>query len=151
MNAWVHTNTKPQISSTRRRGPGWRIHGSVEDTKLSTNKQHSLSVCVYYCRTYYKAVRVTKKRQILFGKKKSWQTYHPEKGFQFVSLKSRNHAFCFKVPEKPLKPPQSLRIAPMNRTYRVELPEYQNTENPKYQKSKVPNTLMRPYIFVTRF
>jgi hypothetical protein len=22
---------------------GWRIHGSVEDTKLSTNKQHSLS------------------------------------------------------------------------------------------------------------
>jgi hypothetical protein len=24
-------------------GPGWRIHGSVEDTKLSTNKQHSLS------------------------------------------------------------------------------------------------------------
>jgi hypothetical protein len=23
---------------------GWRIHGSVEDTKLSTNKQHSLSV-----------------------------------------------------------------------------------------------------------
>jgi hypothetical protein len=24
-------------------GPGWRIHGSVEDTKLSTNKQHTLS------------------------------------------------------------------------------------------------------------
>ena len=24
------------------RGLGWRIHGSVEDTKLSTNKQHSL-------------------------------------------------------------------------------------------------------------
>ena len=42
MNAWVHTNTKPQISSTRSRGLGWRIHGSVEDTKLSTNKQHSL-------------------------------------------------------------------------------------------------------------
>ena len=39
---------------------------------------------------------------------------------------------------------------PMNRTYGVELPEYQNTENPKNQKSKVPNTLMRPYIFVTR-
>ena len=31
--------THPSI----RRGPGWRIHGSVEDTKLSTNKQHSLS------------------------------------------------------------------------------------------------------------
>ena len=27
----------------RSRGLGWRIHGSVEDTKLSTNKQHSLS------------------------------------------------------------------------------------------------------------
>ena len=27
------------------RGLGWRIHGSVEDTKLSTNKQHSLSLC----------------------------------------------------------------------------------------------------------
>jgi hypothetical protein len=42
-------------------------------------------------------------------------------------------------------------IDPMNRTYGVELPKYQNTENPKYQKSKVPNTLMRPYIFVTGF
>ncbi len=30
------------------RGLGWRIHESVEDTKLSTNKQHTLSlVCVY--------------------------------------------------------------------------------------------------------
>ena len=27
------------------RGLGWRKHGSVEDTKLSTNKQHSLSLC----------------------------------------------------------------------------------------------------------
>ena len=44
MNACVHTYTKPQTSSTRRRGPGWRIHGSVEDTKLSTNKQHTLSL-----------------------------------------------------------------------------------------------------------
>ena len=42
-------------------------------------------------------------------------------------------------------------IDPMNRTYGVDLPKYQSTENPKYQKSKVPNTLMRPYIFVTRF
>ena len=32
------------------RGPGWRIHGSVEDTKLSTNKQHSLS-CLPAVRT----------------------------------------------------------------------------------------------------
>ena len=43
VNAWVHTYTKPQISSTRSRSLGWRIHESVEDTKLSTNKQHSLS------------------------------------------------------------------------------------------------------------
>ena len=42
VNAWVHTYTKPQTSSTRSRGLGWRIHESVEDTKLSTNKQHSL-------------------------------------------------------------------------------------------------------------
>jgi hypothetical protein len=27
-----------------KRGPGWRIHGGVEDTKLSTNKEHSLSL-----------------------------------------------------------------------------------------------------------
>jgi hypothetical protein len=40
----VHTNTKPQIPSTRGRSLGWRMHGSVEDTKLSTNKQHSLSL-----------------------------------------------------------------------------------------------------------
>jgi len=26
------------------RGPGWRIHGGVEDTKFSTNKQLSLSL-----------------------------------------------------------------------------------------------------------
>ena len=26
-----------------KRGLGWRMHGSVEDTKLSTNKQHALS------------------------------------------------------------------------------------------------------------
>ena len=34
------------------RGLGWRIPGSVEDTKLSTNKQHSLScacACAYAC------------------------------------------------------------------------------------------------------
>jgi len=42
MTACVHTYTRSQTSSTRRRGPGWRIHGIVEDTKLSTNKQHSL-------------------------------------------------------------------------------------------------------------
>jgi hypothetical protein len=44
VNACVHTFTKPQTSSTRSRGLGRRIHGSVEDTKLSTNKQHSLSL-----------------------------------------------------------------------------------------------------------
>ena len=46
MNACAHTYTKPQTSSTRSRGLGWRIHGSVEDTKLSTNKQHTLSPCL---------------------------------------------------------------------------------------------------------
>ena len=29
------------------RGPGWRIHGGVEDTKLSTNKQHTLSSTLF--------------------------------------------------------------------------------------------------------
>ena len=48
MNACGHTYTKSQTPSTRRRGPGWRIHGSVEDTKLSTNKQHSLSTSRNY-------------------------------------------------------------------------------------------------------
>ena len=43
VNACVHTYTKPQTSSTRSRGLGWRIHESVEDTKLSTNKQHTLT------------------------------------------------------------------------------------------------------------
>jgi hypothetical protein len=53
MNVCGHTYTKSQTPSTRRRGPGWRIHGSVEDTKSSTNKQHSLSytkVCFAYLR-----------------------------------------------------------------------------------------------------
>ena len=41
----------PQTSSTRSRGLGRRMHESVEDTKLSTNKQHSLSWqrCVIQC------------------------------------------------------------------------------------------------------
>ena len=43
VNACGHTYTKPQTPSTRSRGLGWRIHESVEDTKLSTNKQHTLS------------------------------------------------------------------------------------------------------------
>jgi len=33
-----------QASPGRSRGLGWRIHESVEDTKLSTNKQHTLSL-----------------------------------------------------------------------------------------------------------
>ena len=48
VNAWVHTYTKSQTPSTRSRGLGWRIHESVEDTKLSTNKQHSLSTAYEY-------------------------------------------------------------------------------------------------------
>ena len=44
MNACVQTYTEPQTSSTRSCGLGRRIHGSVEDTKLSTNKQHSPSL-----------------------------------------------------------------------------------------------------------
>ena len=51
VNACVHTYTKSQTPSTRRRGPGWRIHGSVEDTKLSTNKQHTLSLSPWRCRS----------------------------------------------------------------------------------------------------
>ena len=51
MDACVHTYTKSQTPSTRRRGPGWRIHGSVEDTKLSTNKQHTLSLSPWRCRS----------------------------------------------------------------------------------------------------
>ena len=49
MDACVHTYTKPQTSSTRSRGLGWRIHESVEDTKLSTNKQHTLSQYLFRC------------------------------------------------------------------------------------------------------
>jgi hypothetical protein len=41
----------------QRRGPGWRIHGSVEDTKLSTNKQLSLS------QVWSRAVKCTRKTQ----------------------------------------------------------------------------------------
>jgi len=31
------------------RSPGWRIHGGVEDTKFSTNKQLSLSLSLSLC------------------------------------------------------------------------------------------------------
>ena len=39
----THTHTHMHAYNLESRGLGWRIHGSVEDTKLSTNKQHSLS------------------------------------------------------------------------------------------------------------
>ena len=35
--------------------PGWRIHASVEDTKLSTNKQHTLSHLFAYSFVFYGA------------------------------------------------------------------------------------------------
>ena len=57
VNACVHTYTKPQTSSTRSRGLGWRIHESVEDTKLSTNKQHTLSGPLVPCTRGYKDKR----------------------------------------------------------------------------------------------
>jgi hypothetical protein len=50
------TRTRPRTMArlTRSRGLGWRIHGSVEDTKLSTNKQHSLSAaCVQESRARF--------------------------------------------------------------------------------------------------
>jgi len=31
------------LEDSVKQGLGWRIHESVEDTKLSTNKQHTLS------------------------------------------------------------------------------------------------------------
>jgi hypothetical protein len=37
------TENPPNLQPSTSRSLGWRIHGSVEDTKLSTNKQHSLS------------------------------------------------------------------------------------------------------------
>ena len=58
VNACVHTYTKPQTSSTRSRGLGWRIHESVEDTKLSTNKQHSLSLRSFSADSAYYLFRI---------------------------------------------------------------------------------------------
>ncbi len=54
----LHVKTSPVVVSAAQwvsphdiivmesRGLGRRIHGSVEDTKLSTNKQHTLSLCL---------------------------------------------------------------------------------------------------------
>jgi hypothetical protein len=49
------------------RGPGWRIHGSVEDTKLSTNKQHSLSTYVYVRNDVHIHMCVYRERDSGFG------------------------------------------------------------------------------------
>jgi hypothetical protein len=38
-----HHRDRP-VQRALRLGPGWQIHGSVEDTKLSTNKQHTHSL-----------------------------------------------------------------------------------------------------------
>jgi hypothetical protein len=43
--ARAHVHQKDLIDrQLMSRGLGWRIHESVEDTKLSTNKQHTLSI-----------------------------------------------------------------------------------------------------------
>ena len=41
-------------------GPGWRIHGSVEDTKSSTNKQHTLSLSSKSRATSLRSSRLTR-------------------------------------------------------------------------------------------
>jgi hypothetical protein len=46
------------------------------------------------------------KKTLNFAWEKKLRDLSPSKGFQFVSLKPRNLAFCFKVPEKPLKTPR---------------------------------------------
>jgi len=43
-------NKASQTPNTRRHGPGCRIHRSVEDTKLSTSKQHTLSITPLHMR-----------------------------------------------------------------------------------------------------
>jgi len=61
------------------RGLGWRIHESVEDTKLSTNKQHSLS------RSGDQSTAVSPKKLVdsLFDSGSKWVTqYKAEKGRQ---------------------------------------------------------------------
>jgi hypothetical protein len=52
---FCHTRTHTHTHTSR--GLGRRIHGSVEDTKLSTNKQHTLShTCMHACiHTYIQA------------------------------------------------------------------------------------------------
>jgi len=60
VTVWVHTYTKPQTSSTRSRGLGWRIHESVEDTKLSTNKQHTTRWSGIHIRTVLSTVSATR-------------------------------------------------------------------------------------------
>ena len=38
------------------RGLGWRMHESVEDTKLSTNKQHTLSLKINWIESHANVV-----------------------------------------------------------------------------------------------
>jgi len=53
--------------------------------------------------------RAGKKCQILLEKKKELRDLSTSKGFQIVSLRPRNHVFCFKVSEMPLKAPRLKR------------------------------------------
>jgi hypothetical protein len=75
VNACVHTYTKPQTSSTRSRGLGWRIHESVEDTKLSTNKQHSLSLS-----------RPSSVSVVLLASKAAWQLAWVKRSASLASI-----------------------------------------------------------------
>ena len=46
-----HVTRNNRVHSVDSRGLGWRIHGSVEDTKLSTNKQHTLLTTSGVCQS----------------------------------------------------------------------------------------------------
>ena len=98
----MHTYTKPQTSSMRSRCLGWRIHGSVEDTKLSTNKQHTLSPGLRTRITGQVRVRVMQAGQTRSCGARTHTHKHPHTEMPAVG----SHATCAaEVPYPPAPPP----------------------------------------------
>ncbi len=126
----MHTYTEPQTSSTRSRGLGWRIHGSVEDTKLSTNKQHSLSLS----KAWLRWTTITLKSSFLSSEMYSWsgvmvavggskQRGHPcGRWRRRVCLSCRRWVAgsSLLLPEHFQRFPRGLRLASGLRAYEVE-------------------------------
>jgi len=134
----VHTYTRSQTPSTRIRGPGWRIHGCVEDTKLSTNKQHTLSTILLYlnCSEITPDLRKISSEELIFRPVPDITLTKNENSYPRISQIAQFHyepLLLFSAPYIKL----SIHIVQINRANTPEhAPFHKSTKNIELKANK---------------